>query len=88
MSEGMSGLIHQFTGQIRTSDGGLYAAEVHGAERPDGTWEGWIEFRPLDGRGPTLRTDRETTQPDRGALVYWATGLEPLYLEGALARAL
>jgi len=33
------------------------------------------------------RTPRETTQPDRDALVYWAHGLSVTYLEGALARA-
>ena len=32
-------------------------------------------------------TGRETTQPDRGALEYWASGLEPLYFEGAFDRA-
>jgi hypothetical protein len=35
-----------------------------------------------------LRTRRETTQPDREALVYWATGISGTYLEGALARTL
>jgi hypothetical protein len=34
-----------------------------------------------------LRTERETTQPDKAVLEYWATGLEPIYFEGALARA-
>lgn len=34
------------------------------------------------------RTRRETTQPSRDALRYWATGLEPTYLQGALERAL
>jgi hypothetical protein len=29
----------------------------------------------------------ETTQPDRAALEYWASGIEPIYLDGALARA-
>ena len=33
-------------------------------------------------------TDRETTQPNLRALEYWATGLTPAYLEGALDRAL
>ena len=27
------------------------------------------------------------TQPARAALEYWATGVEPIYLDGALARA-
>lgn len=44
-------------------------------------------FEPEEGGGATLRTGRETTQPDREDLLCWATGLEPVYLEGALARA-
>ena len=64
-----------------------YAVWVCGAERPDATWEGWLEFHPTESRQPILRTDQETSQPNRGALEYWADGLEPVYLEGALARA-
>jgi hypothetical protein len=64
-----------------------YVVWICGAERPDGTWEGWLEFHPAEIGQPTLRTDQETSQPNRGALEYWAEGLEPIYLEGALARA-
>jgi hypothetical protein len=64
-----------------------YAVWICGTERPDGTWEGWLEFHPTDTRQPTLRTDQETSQPNRGALEYWADGLEPVYLEGAFACA-
>ncbi len=64
-----------------------YVVWICGAERPDGTWEGWLEFHSTDTRQPTLRTDQETSQPNRRALEYWADGLEPVYLEGALARA-
>jgi hypothetical protein len=49
-------------------------------------WEGWLEFLPLDG-GEPLCTGRETTQPNRDALAYWASGLEPIYFEGAFERA-
>src|SRR6266566_5970410 len=48
---------------------------------------GWIEFIPI-GRWTPVRTPRETTQPNRRNAVYWATGLTPVYLEGALDRAL
>jgi hypothetical protein len=64
-----------------------YVVWICAAQRADGTWEGWLEFHPTDARQPTLRTDQETSQPNRGALEYWADGLEPVYLEGALARA-
>jgi hypothetical protein len=53
----------------------------------DGSWQGWIEFVPIDA-GVPVRTPRETTQPNRTDTQYWATGLTPVYLEGALARAL
>ena len=65
--------------------GGNYTAYVMGEEREDGTWEGWIEFGGW--AGDERRTDRETTQPKREALQYWASGLEPVYLDGAFARA-
>ena len=80
-------LIHQFTGQVQTADGQFYTAQVYGERRADGTWEGWLEFLPASGSGQILRTGRETTQPDRDALAYWASGLETLYFDGALARA-
>jgi hypothetical protein len=35
-----------------------------------------------------LRSRRETTQSDLAAVAHWATGLEPIYFEGAFARAL
>lgn len=50
-------------------------------------WDGWIEFVPLDTGPPPLRSRRESTQPSRESLVYWATGLTPVYLKGALERA-
>ena len=87
MDDAASELIQQFGEQIRAADGDIYTAQVFGTPRADGTWEGWIEFRPAEGPGRTLRTGRETTQPDRDALAYWASGLEPLYFDGALARA-
>jgi hypothetical protein len=78
-------LIHQFLEPFRAPDGTLWDVRVLGQERDDGTWIGWLEFRnPLHG---TRRTDRETTQSNVDAMSYWASGLEPIYLEGALARA-
>jgi hypothetical protein len=63
-----------------------YTINVCGQARTDGTWEGWVEFHPV-GRGSILRTERETSQPNHEALEYWADGLEPIYFEGAFARA-
>jgi hypothetical protein len=65
-------------------DGIPYRAQV--CARPHGhLWEGWIEFAARDG-SDVRRTPRETTQPDRDAIVYWSQGLSGTYLEGALAR--
>lgn len=36
---------------------------------------------------PTLLTEQETSQPNRVAVDYWATGLEAVYFEGAFDRA-
>ncbi len=65
----------------------VYAPRTWGEMRADGTWSGWLEFQPIRGGGTVLRTGQETSQPSRDALVYWASGLEPIYFEGALDRA-
>lgn len=83
----MPELIHQHAEQVQDSAGVRYRVLVYGERREDGTWEGWIEFHPVGDAGSVLRTERETSQPDREALNYWASGLEPVYLEGAFARA-
>jgi hypothetical protein len=73
---------------VNVMDGeSTYAVRVYGDERADGTWEAWIEFHARDGAGAVLRTDQETSQPNLTAVEYWADGLEPVYIEGALARA-
>ncbi|MGH9901905.1 MAG: hypothetical protein ACRD68_08860 [Pyrinomonadaceae bacterium] len=83
----MAELIHQHSEQLRDARGAVHDALVYGERRDDGRWEGWIEFHPTDEAGPALRTGQETSQPNREALAYWASGLEAVYLEGAFARA-
>jgi len=83
----MAEVIQQYTPQYRDKSGVTYIVMASGEPVAGGTWEGWLEFHPVDKAGPVLRTGRETTQPDRAALEYWASGLEPLYFEGAFARA-
>jgi hypothetical protein len=78
-------LIQTYAETLRDAGGVEFVAEAHGEEREGGTWEGWLVFRSPSGA--VRRTARETTQPNRQALAYWASGLELVYLEGALARA-
>jgi hypothetical protein len=83
----MAEMIQQYTPQFQDESGATYIVMAGGEMTSGGTWEGWLEFHPVDKTKPVLSTGRETTQPDRAALEYWASGLEPLYFEGAFARA-
>lgn len=86
----MADVLVQFSDPIPAEDGRLYMARAIGDEMRGGRWEGWLEFlptSPADGATP-VRTRRETTQPNRTDTEYWATGLTPVYLQGALRRAL
>jgi len=66
---------------------GEYHARAVGRMADDGMWEGWIEFTPYVPSEPVLVTGLESRQPERSHLEYWATGLTPVFLEGALERA-
>jgi len=79
-------LIREHANKLIDSDT-VYVVWICGEMRLDGTWEGWLEFHPTNTAQQILRTDQETSQPNRAAIEYWADGLEPIYLEGALARA-
>lgn len=82
----MAEVLVQFDRTISDRERHEFVPRVCGRGGEDGRWEGWIEFEPTDG-GPILRTQRETKQPNRQDLDYWATGLTMGYLEGALHRA-
>ena len=81
-------LIHTRSDHVTDSFGNRYRVAIYGEPRTDGTWEAYLEFVPTSAALAALRTGRETTQPDKRALEYWATGLEPLYLTGAFERAI
>ena len=83
----MAEVFVEFTEPVVGKDGIAYVARACGRETDNGMWQGWVEFLPVDG-GEPLRSGRETTQPNRQDTAYWATGLTPVYLEGALDRAL
>jgi hypothetical protein len=83
----VSDVLLQFDTVVTDKTVGSFTPRVVGREGADGLWEGWIEFVPTAG-GETLRTQRETQQPERQHVEYWAGGLTQTYLEGALQRAL
>ncbi len=59
----MAEVLAQFADPVADDDGHRYRAQACGAPMPDGLWEGWIEFVPLNG-GTPVRSPRETTQPN------------------------
>ena len=82
----MAEVLVQFDAVVTANDGRRFIPRACG--RPSGNaWDGWIEFVPVDSGSP-VRTSRETEQPNRADLLYWAQGLTQVYLDGALARAL
>lgn len=83
----MAELLQEYATVVIGPDDTTYNVRSYGEERLDGTWIGWLEFHPTDLSKLTLRTDQETSQPNRTAVEYWATGLEPVYFEGAFERA-
>lgn len=83
----MAEVFVEFSEPVIAKDGRVFRAHACGNELDSHLWQGWLEFVPTDG-GPPIRSGRETTQPNRRDTEYWATGLTPVYLEGALDRAL
>lgn len=84
----MSQILVKFDQPISTPDGRKFFAEAAGKETDARLWEGWLEFLPADDSTDPVCSERETTQPNRKSVEYWAQGLTKVYLEGALIRAL
>ena len=82
-----SELILESSARVTEQDGKTYRPIVVGEQQAGGAWHGRIEFHPLLG-GRVRSTGRETTQVSRGALEYWASGLEAVYFDGAFDRAM
>src|SRR5262245_45323583 len=81
-------LVHERFIDLLAPSGTRYdRARVYAEPQRGGTWRGHISFVPA-GDGDLLETGQETTQSTLEGVAYWATGLEPVYFEGALARAL
>jgi len=68
--------------------GRWYRPRAYGDRQPDGTWDGWLIFFPIDGSSAIAAPGPETTQSRWTRLVIWAADLTLANLEGALARAL
>jgi len=84
----MAEVLVEFDTSVRGENGQRWMPRVCGRLGDDGLWEGWIEFTPTSDSDEPVRTPRETQQPNRDDLMYWAQGLTQAYLEEALRRAL
>jgi hypothetical protein len=82
----MSELIADLPYRVTDTNGEEFYVSVAGEPHVNGTWDGWLEFVPLDETEPFL-TPTETTQSSRAALVHWAEALTDTYVEGAFVRA-
>jgi hypothetical protein len=79
-------LLLEYSERLLDVDRTEYVVRAWGGPRSDGVWVGWLEFAAV-GQRRVRRTGQETTQRSREDLQYWATGLEPVYMQGAFARA-
>src|SRR5471032_689015 len=84
----MTEVLVEFDTILRGDDGSRWTPRVCTRIDDDGLWEGWIEFMPVDSSAEPVYSGRETEQPDRNSVLYWAEGLTIVYLEGALRRAI
>src|SRR5688572_32213513 len=82
----MAEVLRTFDLPVRDASG-EYAARAVGRHADDGMWEGWLEFVPIGKKADVAVGPVESRQPEREHLVYWASGLTPVFLEGALHRA-
>jgi len=82
----MSEVLVKFDEAVTDPSGFRYFPQAVGRQRKDGLWEGWIEFVAVQG-DRRIESGRETTQPSRVTLDYWAQGLTRAYLQGALGRS-
>jgi hypothetical protein len=83
----MAEVLRSFDEPIRDELGTYHVRVVGRCCDDEGRWEGWLEFDPLDRKGETIVGPVESKQPEREHLVYWAGGLTPVFVEGALHRA-
>jgi hypothetical protein len=81
-------ILVKFDEPIAAPSGKTYLAQAIGKEVDGGLWDGWLEFQSAGDGSDVLASGRETTQPNRKNVEYWAQGLTKVYVEGALGRAI
>ena len=81
----MAEVVLQHRRPVAGSGGREYDVRVLGRQVED-MWVGALEFHPLSG-GLVLRSEAETTQPSRDALLHWASALGETHFERAFERA-
>jgi hypothetical protein len=82
----MAEVLRAFDGPV-SHGANEYLARAVGRRSDDGLWEGWLEFIPIGKTGAVIVGGVESRQPEKEHLEYWAAGLTPVFLEGALNRA-
>ena len=82
----MTDVLHAFGDAIEDHRGAFHGRVV-GRQAGDGSWEGWLEFAPANAPERLLVTAVESRQQTHLQLLRWASGLTPVYAEGALHRA-
>jgi hypothetical protein len=71
---------------VRPDTGGTFDTWVHSKQRPDGRWEGRLEFRPVPS-GESIWTGVQTTQTNEAAVFGWAAGLSVSHIENAFTTS-
>lgn len=64
----------------------LWVPRLCGATRDGRTWDGWLEFTPVETLALPVRTAPVTAQPTREAVLEWATHLTYEDIAEALSR--
>jgi hypothetical protein len=82
---GVPTLVLEFAEPFIGPDGQRYLVRVWGQGRTDGTWVGWLAFVAA-GCELVRVTPRETSQSSLADVRYWASGLQPSFVEGAFQR--
>jgi hypothetical protein len=78
-------LLRRFDGHVHHA-GVAYQPEAWGGPLDDHRWQGGVRFVAVE-TGLVLTTGRETVQSSLAGVAYWASGLRPAYLDGAIIRA-